>query len=160
MIIGVRIEEAIKINWLDISEDAILIHGKGGRDRQFPRLLFPEIESVLNNLKVFEKKNNGKLLYWTSYAKLEMKLREACIELGFYEEGKSFHSIRKYCENKLINNDDFNPYEVAEIMGHSIQVQETHYKEILGAKRMTEKIFSRRNNKKIVRNLYGIKRNS
>lgn len=155
MITGMRIEESLKLTWSDIGNEAILIHGKGGKERQFPRLLFPELEFILKNLKV-KKRKDDRLFSWTSYAKLEKKIKDTCMQLGIYEKGKSFHSIRKYCENHLINNDDFNPYEVAEIMGHTIQIQEAHYKEILGTKRLTEKIFNRRQSKKTVRNLYGV----
>jgi len=152
MITGVRIQEALKIHWFDISDDCIEIRGKGRRNRQFPRILFPELREILSKLRIHKERNRGKLFYWSSYAKLEKWLRDTCKDLGIYKKGKNFHSIRKYCENYLINNDDFTPYEVAEIMGHSIRVQEAHYKEVLGARRLTEKIINRRKLRNMVSN--------
>lgn len=143
---GVRIAEAISIKWKDIKDDMILIHGKGNRERQFPIKPFPEVAEILTELIEFKEINNGKLFKWNSYAKLEKWIRDAIAELEINKD-VNFHAIRKMFENRLINDEDLDSNIVAEILGHSRRIQEQHYLEVLGAKRMEEIIMRRRNKK-------------
>ena len=146
-ITAVRVNEAIQIYWSDIDEEKILIHGKGNRDRPFPINAFPEIFPVLEELKQFKDTNNGKLFKWNSYAKLEKWIRDAVSELGIENKG-NFHAIRKMRENQLIQDEDLDLNIVAEILGHTKRVQEKHYLDVLGAKKLTEIILRRKNGKK------------
>lgn len=124
-----------------------LIHGKGNRDRPFPINAFPEIFTVLEELKQFKDTNNGKLFKWNSYAKLEKWIRDAVSELGIENKG-NFHAIRKMRENQLIQDEDLDLNIVAEILGHIKRVQVKHYLDVLGAKKLTEIILRRKNGKK------------
>lgn len=146
-ITAVRINEAIQISWLDIDEEKITIHGKGNRDRPFPIQAFPEIIPVLKKLEEFKDINNGKLFRWNSYAKLEKWIRDALKDMGIENKG-NFHAIRKMRENQLIQDEDLDLNIVAEILGHTKRVQEKHYLDVLGAKKLTEIILRRKNGKK------------
>lgn len=141
---GVRIAEAIRVAWKDINDGMILIHGKGNRERQFPIKPFPEVEQILNELKELNGNGSEYLFRWNSYAKLEKWIRDALKELKINKE-VNFHAIRKMFENRLINDEDLDSNIVAEILGHSRRIQEQHYLEVLGAKRMEEIILRRRN---------------
>jgi integrase len=94
-----RINEALGIHWSDISEDYILIHGKGARDRKFPLKSFPEVQEVVRQCEEYREANKGKLFVWTSYAKLELWIRQALEALEIPGDGRNFHSIRKMREN-------------------------------------------------------------
>lgn len=149
---AVRVNEAIQVHWSDIDEEKILIHGKGNRDRPFPINAFPEINPVLQDLEKFKEKNNGKLFRWNSYAKLEKWIRDSLKEMKIDNAG-NFHAIRKMRENQLIQDEDLDLNIVAEILGHTKRVQEKHYLEVLGAKKLTEIILRRKNDRKGVLNM-------
>ncbi|MFW5700256.1 MAG: tyrosine-type recombinase/integrase [Cyclobacteriaceae bacterium] len=140
-ITGVRIQEALKIMWQDVSDTFILIRGKGTKNRYFPLEPFPELVVLLKQIKEL---NNKKLFRWNTYAKLEKWLRDACKKLEIYEEGKSFHSIRKMRENELIKELRFDLDVTAELMGHTRKIQEAHYLEVLGPEKTAEIIMKRK----------------
>jgi integrase/recombinase XerD len=124
-ITGTRINETLSMEWDDIDESKILIHGKNKHDRFLPMEALPELVEIFEQLKSYY--NGTKLFRWNSPAPAQRILKRGCIELGFYVEDKSFHSIRKFVENYLIFEKGIDANIVAEFMGHSRQVQEEHY---------------------------------
>jgi integrase len=139
MITGLRVGEAINIKKSDIHPTYIQIHGKGGIDRQFPTSedLFPELKPLIEALLAFNTIGN-KLFSWTTYAKVGLRLRLACVALEIYTEGQAFHAIRKYAENSMIDDSRFDIRIVAELLGHSIRIQEKHYLQRLGADKIAK----------------------
>lgn len=143
-ITGARISETINLRWEDINDTRILIHGKGNKDRIFPIKPFPELKQVLNDLRLFD--NDGKVFQWDAVTNLQIHLRNACTKLGFREEKKSFHSIRKMRENQLIIEYGLDMNITAELMGHTRRVQEEHYLDVMKEETLTQKIIEQINN--------------
>ncbi len=124
-ITGMRISEAIKSEWFDINDKRILIHGKNNKDRPFPIETYPELLIVLDELKKLNI--DGKLFKWGNIQTPQKSLKRACIELGIYNKGQNFHSIRKLVENRMLFIEGMNAFKVAELMGHTRIVQEAYY---------------------------------
>lgn len=124
---AIRINEALGIYWSDITEDYILIHGKGGRDRKFPLEPFPDVQAVLRECEAYREANHGKLFVWTAYAKLELWVRQALETLEIPGNGRNFHSIRKMRENYWIKQERLPADVIAAIVGHTTKVQTEHY---------------------------------
>jgi integrase len=133
---AVRINEALGIHWSDISEDFILIHGKGARDRKFPLKSFPEVREIVRQCEEYREANKGKLFVWTSYAKLELWIRQALEALEIPGDGRNFHSIRKMRENYWIKQERLPSDVVAAIVGHTTRVQSEHYLQALEIQEM------------------------
>jgi site-specific recombinase XerD len=135
MITGVRIAEAIALTADDIHDDHILIHGKGNRLRKFPINPFPELRPLLRELK----SNNG--FSWKNQQNPQRILKKAKTDLGIHKDA-SFHSIRKYAENKMINR-GYNINAVAQLIGHTTKVQSAHYIAQLEVEELESSLISR-----------------
>lgn len=149
---GVRISEALSIDWEDISETHIFIrHGKGGYQREIPIAPFPELRTVLDELAALQGSRTGLLFYWKAYAKLELWLRRGLEDLEIKGEGRNFHSIRKMFENMLLNEMKLPAHIAAQIMGHTVAIQQKHYLKALSVEELTKTIesFSGQNRDKI-----------
>jgi integrase len=142
MLTGVRIAEALSIEWQDVNESRIFVrHGKGGYQREIPLAPFPELRAVLQDLQKFNSVQtvpSGKLFYWKAYAKLELWLRKGLREMNIRGEGRNFHSIRKMFENKMLNEMKLPAHIVAQIIGHTVAVQQKHYLKALSLTELTE----------------------
>lgn len=138
---GVRISEALSIEWQDVNEKRILIrHGKGGSQREIPIAPFPELQNVIDDLADFQGARGGKLFYWKAYAKLELWLRNGLRELEIPGEGRNFHAIRKMFENRMLNEMKLPAHIVAQIIGHSVAVQQKYYLKALSVAEMEKTI--------------------
>lgn len=121
---GLRISEAINLTKKNIKSNALWISqdiAKGSRERFIPLKPYPELVQVLNELKAL---NEEKTLFGITVKYADENFRTTCRKLGIKTKG--FHGLRKYFENKLI--DENKPIKaVAEILGHSLPVQYKHY---------------------------------
>lgn len=138
LITGARVNELVHIHWNDITDDYIVIHGKGDRDRPFPISPFPELKELLTKIKLH--KPNGYLFRLQTPTQYQRFLQIALKKIGLYAEGKNFHSFRKTRENELIDNSNFNAEDVADLLGHSIAMQKEHYRIRLQGKELNEKL--------------------
>lgn len=138
---GVRINEALTIKWADINEKRILIReGKGDKQREIPLSPFPELQETIEKLRVL---NSGeKLFTWTTYAKLQAQMRRALADLGIQGQGRNFHCLRKWFENHLLNKMRMPAHITAQILGHTVAIQQKHYLKALNINEMEETIQS------------------
>lgn len=134
---GMRISEAIYLKPSDIQLDyAISIIGKGGKFRQIPLIPFPELNNFTKELIEFSKQNQGRIFHWKDPRYAQKLFKRFVIKNNIRPLG--FHAIRKYFENHLINNSKIPINTVAQILGHTVAIQQKHYIEILGVEKMTE----------------------
>ncbi|MFP4527715.1 MAG: tyrosine-type recombinase/integrase [Candidatus Kapaibacterium sp.] len=138
-ITGCRIGEVLKIKWSDIGSESIKIDGKGSRIRYFPIRPFPELEKLLSEMP----RSREELFPWKNYTKLSDEIQSAKKYLGIEKSGV-FHSIRAARENELINDERIDMNIAAELLGHTRRVQEEHYLEALGPKKLAELIMRNR----------------
>lgn len=137
---GMRINEALTIQWSDISEKRILIReGKGDRQREIPLSPFPELQKTIAALRVLNA-DSPKLFTWTTYAKLQYRMRMAIEHLGIEGKGRNFHCLRKWFENYLLNQMRMPAHITAQILGHTVAIQQKHYLKILNVNEMEETI--------------------
>jgi len=122
---GLRIMEALQIQSDDIDSDFIRIRGKGKYIRHIPY-------NVLGVGEIVTKMKNTKGRYFNrsydTYAKILRKIIAILLLPG---EFRNFHSIRKYAENYLIKVKGIDVRIVAELLGHTLAVQQKHYYEIM-----------------------------
>jgi integrase len=144
--IGTRATETINI-WWDVQNaplipysinrksiilpSKIIIDGKRSkkskpRIREFPIELVPQTLEVLELLKKFKERNQGKLLRWNTLAKPEYWLREAVKELKL-EPGRSLHSIRKTATNWWEKELGIPSNICAYMAGHNQQTRTKYY---------------------------------
>lgn len=135
---AVRIDEAMKIYWRDITDTFIRIDGKGGRERKFPLQPFPEVREILCQCEAFREANGGKLFVWTTYQKLELWIRQALQALDIPGERRNFHSIRKMRENIWITQERMPADVIGAIVGHTPKVQAEHYLQALKVEEMEQ----------------------
>jgi integrase len=123
------------LRWSDINEQYINITGKNNRPRVFPLEPFPELRALIAEMpKTHDKVFADNVRYF------QKKLHECLHKLNLYQAGKNFHSFRKTLENDLIHNQDFDMPVVAELLGHSVDVQKRHYLEELQGAQLNEKL--------------------
>lgn len=147
---GVRINECMKLEWRHIDFDNDYIHiefGKGSEQRKIPISNFDGLLEVLNELKLL---NPQKLFTWKSPTKPQMHVRDAVNDLKFAKK-LNFHGIRKMRENELIKVHHNKPQAVAQVMGHSPNVQNKHYLEYLSQEELKE-IFTENRAKNVQNN--------
>ena len=138
---GVRINEALTIYWSDVNDKRILIRqGKGDTQREIPLAPFPALRETLKALETLRGGKEGKLFTWTAYAILQLWLRDALVELGIPAGGRSFHSIRKWFENHLLNQMMLPAHITAQILGHTVAIQQKHYLKKLNADELEQTI--------------------
>ncbi len=137
---GVRINEALTIHWADINEKRILIReGKGDRQREIPLSPFPELQKTIAALRVLNA-DSKKLFTWTTYAKLQYRMRVAAAELKIEGKGRNFHCLRKWFENHLLNQMRMPAHIAAQILGHTVAIQQKHYLKNLSANELEQTI--------------------
>lgn len=122
---GLRIKEALQVYKKDVFNDYLLVNGKGSRLRKIPFESFPELGEFLKR----EIKTKDKLFPWHNDDYPHRLLASILLDLGINKKG--FHSIRKYFENKLIFKYKKNAVAVAQILGHTVAIQQKHYIEVL-----------------------------
>lgn len=139
-ITGMRISECLSIMISDISQEAIKIRGKGGAIRYFPLESFPELIEIINEVK---KENNGKYLFlWRTRGGASHIFNRSLKIVGIYAPYRSFHSLRKYMENKLVNA-GVSTFIAAQLVGHSSRTQARHYHDHLQIKELNAHLKSK-----------------
>ncbi|MBX3045197.1 MAG: tyrosine-type recombinase/integrase [Candidatus Kapabacteria bacterium] len=117
---GLRISEALSLKSNNFFEGYISFSGKGNRKREIPLLPDSELWNLCQELKA-----KPKAFFWKSHAVPHRRLLKACNKLGI--KNKGFHGIRKYFENSMIDA-GANIKATADILGHTLAIQEKHYK--------------------------------
>lgn len=121
---GLRISEALSLTSADIDDEYIRVVGKGQYIRYIP---YRAID--FDDIELYRQKK-GKL-FKTQRTVWQDGFTQLRTELGMTIGIRSFHSIRKYFENKLIKEKNIEPRIVAELLGHTLQIQQKHYYEIM-----------------------------
>ncbi len=121
---GMRISEALKFNPGMVNNDVISIVGKGGYLRHIPITIDPCLKMLIYNYEQFEKKSASNYI---------IMLKNACEKLEINNLG--FHGIRKSFENRLIQKEIPSDL-VAEILGHTPEIQRLHYKKLSNAEQI------------------------
>lgn len=104
----------------------MVVLGKGGKERIFPIEPFDELKELLIELKSVEYENN-KLFKWKDRRNANEYLKIVCRQLKINCNYRSFHSVRKYIENKLVNEYGVSNFIAAQLMGHTVKTQSQHY---------------------------------
>jgi hypothetical protein len=133
-----------KLKYKDISKRAIHIQGKGNVPREFPVNSFPHLKNALirqHQVLLNTNETNWDTLCFLmnkselkdlpinkhqSYENVGNKLRRALKKLSI-EKSIGFHGIRKYFENKIIDEDLMNLVTAAQILGYTPAIQSQHY---------------------------------
>lgn len=131
---GLRISEALNLNKSDIKPDYISIKGKGDRPRIFPLKPFPEL------IELIESFESEKLFKFEERKVANFHLKKVCKALNIDCYYRSFHSIRKYIENKFVNEYNINNFLAAQLMGHTVKVQSQHYAQTKNADELNKLI--------------------
>jgi integrase len=142
---GMRINEAVTLKNSDIKDNMIIIHGKGNKDRQFTLKPFPELVKIINKVKSLptaDVSDRDRLFGYINSKTPQQHLRKAFRDLGIYDSGRLFHSIRKLRENELLYDLNIPDKIVAQMLGHTVQTQRRFYEEKLSAERQAELILS------------------
>ncbi len=117
---GMRLNEARTLKRENIFDNHIVVNGKGGVDRIIPVLAESELYELLKELK-----NKTSPFNWSSNTRPHRNFLKAIQSLKI-ERLSGFHGIRKYYENMLIQS-GLNIKVVAQIIGHTTQVQSKNY---------------------------------
>lgn len=148
-IIGPRINEIIQgqVTDIDLKNKQMTLRDFKRANKELgeeysPRYIDVELFDNYTNLsEILERvlsRDNGKYYFkWSTYAKLELWLREDMKELNMYETNKNFHAIRKYAINEFI----LKGYPVSlgsHFFGHNEAVMKKHYLEVMGPKKFKE----------------------
>lgn len=131
---GVRITEACTLKYSDIEPTRIRIIGKSGRDgqkriRYFPIDPFPKLRLLINEF-LQHKHRIGTIFKYTDKRRANDDFNKVLNEIGINEEGKGFHAIRKYYENKILREYEHKASAqkfVAMLLGHTEAIQAKHY---------------------------------
>lgn len=121
---GMRIQEAISFKLEDVKDGIITVKGKGDQTRFIPLSISPELNTLLQDFEPFT---------WKTYDYPSSRFKLACEELKINYLG--FHGLRKSFENKLIQKEIPSDL-VAEILGHTPEIQRKHYKKKTNAKQI------------------------
>lgn len=131
---GLRVAEAIHIRNTDIDDEFIQIKGKGGYIRHIPY-------KILGVADIVKKMRTTTGRYFNySYQMYKNNLEEILKTAGIPDENRKFHSIRKYAENHLIKTLKLDMRIVAELLGHTLAIQQKHYYEIMSKEELKESI--------------------
>jgi len=125
---GLRITEAITLKKENINKQGITIVGKGDHLRHIPSNITKELPQLLKSFEPFT---------WKTISYPQRRLGVACEILKLPNLG--FHSIRKAFENRLIQMDIPSDL-VAEILGHTPEVQRKHYKKASKMKQLYDRL--------------------
>lgn len=134
---GMRITEVMNVRHQDIHDDYFIIKGKGSRDREFPLVgRFKRAKEVIDETI---KHQYGKTrIFGYKHPNAPRKFFiDALQELDLYQEGRSFHSIRKLFINQLAD-ENYPLKSASDILGHSIRIMEKHYLERGSKKRLKD----------------------
>ncbi|GAB1372480.1 hypothetical protein MASR1M45_25420 [Candidatus Kapaibacterium sp.] len=126
-ITAMRIQELINLEWHDLTENKLIVKGKGQRKRIIPIRSFPRIMEILNLL---QSMNLKKPFYWVSQSAPSLFLREAVKKCALVYPNMnwnvSFHVIRKTTINRWRNAGL--PLEVRnQLAGHTKEVEKGFY---------------------------------
>jgi integrase len=148
-IIGPRINEIIQgeVTDIDLTTNQMTLRdfkraNKDIGEEYSPRYIDIELFDSYTNLSEILKRvlsrDNGKYYFrWSTYAKLELWLREDMKELDMYVINKNFHAIRKYAINEFILK-GFPVSLGSHFFGHNEAVMKKHYLEVMGPKKFKE----------------------
>lgn len=117
---GMRISEVIGLNKNDFHATHISFIGKGAKQRDIPLIENSELWKICDVLKM-----KPKPFSWQSATKPHKHLRNICKKLKI--KNKGYHGIRRYFENTMIEA-GANIKSTADILGHTLAIQEKHYK--------------------------------
>jgi integrase len=89
---GLRIGEALRLNWSDIKNNQIYLLNKTDKSHE-TILLSPAVNNLLLKIKTDRKK----IFRWkdTSYSRLNRRFTKALENLEIEKDGRSFHELRK-----------------------------------------------------------------
>lgn len=115
---GCRIAEAVNLKTENLLEDRIEIFGKGDRTRYIMNAYIDEYDYIFPNRQV---------LWDSGIITIKTDLKIYCKKQGFKWSG--FHAIRKLRESELIDKYKLPDNLVAEMFGHSLEVQAKVYRQ-------------------------------
>lgn len=122
---GLRVAEAINIRHTDIDDEFIQIKGKGDYIRHIPYKILG-VTDIVDKMKA----THGRY-FKQSYQNYKVILEQILLSAKIPAEKRKYHSIRKYAENYLIKIKKLDMRIVAELLGHTIAIQQKHYYEIM-----------------------------
>lgn len=121
--VGLRINEALKLNQGCLISQAILIKGKGGKQRSVP--FMETVRKALNNylnLCPYAKGNNSPLFYGVKGGRLGVTPAERQLqryrEIANLPDSATPHALRHSCATHLIESSD-DLRAVQELLGHA-----------------------------------------
>jgi len=121
--VGLRINEALKLNQGCLISQAILIKGKGGKQRSVP--FMETVRKSLNhylNLCPYAKGNNSPLFYGVKGGRLGVTPAERQLqryrEIANLPDSATPHALRHSCATHLIESSD-DLRAVQELLGHA-----------------------------------------
>lgn len=140
---GLRIAEAIAVEWSDISPTGIRVRmGKGGVERIIPiavindgvrKVVLPDAEAAINELR---KISPQKPLAYSAHTTLRTMLKFLAKEAGFELAGRCLHTFRSTAEYRWENEIGL-PFDIiCDIAGHSMAVRESHYRKKRGEREL------------------------
>ncbi|MBK6418509.1 MAG: tyrosine-type recombinase/integrase [Ignavibacteria bacterium] len=132
---GMRISEALRLEWKHITTERILIHGKGQRLREFPLSPFPLVVDCFIAISALNGgQRKGRVFSWTSYVHLGDVMREASAVV-FKDDTRRAHAIsgrlhvlRASAEWHWENDLNIDFVTICDLAGHSLAVRERHYR--------------------------------
>lgn len=119
---GCRINEAITLKDSNLLKDKIEIHGKGDRTRYIYNAYIDEYDFIFPNGKVC----------WQFTGYFRSTFRNYCKQYNIKWVG--FHAIRKLRETELIDKYNLPDSIVAEMIGHTLEVQAKVYRQMRSEK--------------------------
>jgi len=125
---GLRVAEAIQIRKTDIDDEFIQIKGKGGYIRHIPYKILG-VADIVEKMRATPNLNGR--YFKLTYNSYKTKFGEILAKTTIDQQFRSFHSIRKYAENYLIKTQKIDMRIVAELLGHTLEIQQKHYYEIM-----------------------------
>ena len=132
---GMRISEALRLHWADITTERILVHGKGQRLREFPLAAFPSVAECLDKIRALGLgEPDGRVFTWTTYVHLGDVMREAT-SVAFKKNPRRasaisgrLHVLRASAEWRWENDLGIDFVTICDLAGHSLAVRERHYR--------------------------------
>lgn len=128
---AMRVGEILSLKRSDVHADYFLIHGKGGRYRQFPFTKFERLPELLN--EVLQNKTGKDAIFNVPRTNLLKIWYEAQKALG-YEHLLKFHNIRACCEYRWEYELKIPPSVICDLAGHTQEVRNKHYRKQRSAK--------------------------
>lgn len=139
---GTRISETLSITWNNIKNGNVTFIRKGGKEETLPYSDFPVLLKLINTMPRTETR-----LFPITPQRASSQLKDAILDLNRDEKLKdkidstlSFHAIRKMRENEFIKKYKYDIAFTADWFGHSIRIQEKHYREFYKVEEFRENL--------------------